>query len=197
MEQRFDPSYLRPGIFERAAAMGIAAVAIGIGILLAAWGISLLWRYTPPEIAIRIANPEVSVVQKGPLLVEQDGPFAIQQPAALKIDPAEVIIKTEQSPAGSTKGPNGETKTATGDVIKREVTVFWRVNYGAGQVVTGWTYSDGRGGKPVVEYCYYDTAQIDGSFKRINIAHNRIPSSVTGLVPDLQSALAKCQWWQA
>jgi hypothetical protein len=146
--------------------------------------------------AIRIANPEVSVTQNRPLIVEQDGPFTMQQPGPLKIDAAELTIKTEQLPAGSTKGPDGETKTTTGDVIKREVTVFWSVSHGAGQVVTGWSYPDGRGGVPVVEYCYYDAAQMDGSFKRINIARNRVPSSVTGLVPDLQGALAKCQWWQ-
>jgi hypothetical protein len=180
MEQRLDATYLRSGPFDWAAAIGIVALAIGIGILLAAWGISLLWRYTPPEITVK-----------------QDGPFTIQPPAPLKIDPAELIIKKEQSPAGSTKGVDGETKTAAGDVLKREVTVFWSVTHGAGQVVTGWSYPGGRGGVPVVEYCYYDVAQIDGSFNRINIARNRTPSSGAGLVPDLQAALAKCQWWQA
>jgi hypothetical protein len=189
MEQRLDSTYLHPGPFERAAAVGFCAVAIGAGTLLAAWGISFLWRYTPPE--IRIANPEISLIQKEPLTVQPPGP--------LKIDPPEITIKPQQSPpAGSTKEePGGEMKTPAGDVIKREVTIFWSVSHGAGQVVTGWSYPDGRGGVPVVEYCYYDAAQIDSSFKRINIARNRIPSSVTGLVPDLQGALAKCRWWQA
>src|SRR5215467_8146639 len=66
-----------------ATIMGVCAVAIGAGTLLAAWGISFLWRYTPPEIAIRIANPEVSVTQNRPLIVEQDGPFTMQQPGPL------------------------------------------------------------------------------------------------------------------
>jgi hypothetical protein len=57
MEQRLDPTYLRPGLFERTIAMGIGAVGVGTGIFLAAWGISFLWRYTPPEIAVHIANP--------------------------------------------------------------------------------------------------------------------------------------------
>jgi hypothetical protein len=180
MEQRLDATYLRSGPFERAAALGFCAVAIGAGILLAAWGVSLLWRYTPPEITVK-----------------QDKPFTIEQPGPLKIDPPELTIKPEQSPAGSTKGIDGETKTTTGDVIKRRVTVFWSVSHGSGRVVTGWSYPDGRGGVPVVEYCYYYAAQIDGSFKRIDVARNRIPSSVTGLVPDLQGALARCQWSQA
>jgi hypothetical protein len=75
MEQRFDATYLRPGPFERAAAIGISAVAIGIGILLAAWGISFLWRYTPPT--IRIANPEIRVTQEKPFTT---GPQVAEQP---------------------------------------------------------------------------------------------------------------------
>ena len=61
MEQRLQAAFLRHGPMERCAAMGIGAVAIGTGILLAAWGISFLWRFTPPEIAVRIANPELRV----------------------------------------------------------------------------------------------------------------------------------------
>jgi len=181
MEQQLSATYLSPEPIERAAAIGIGAVAIGIGIFLAAWGISFLWRYTPPEVVVRIANPELNVVQ--------DKPFILAQPEPLKIAPGELTIKTDP--------PVGNTTTASGDVIKREVTVFWSVNHRSGQVVTGWSYPDGRGGVPVVEYCYYYAAQVDGSFQRIDVARNRIPSSVTGLVPDIQGALAKCQWSQA
>jgi hypothetical protein len=69
MEQRLDATYLRSGPFERAAAVGVCAVAIGTGILLAAWGISFLWRYTPPEIVVR-----------------QEKPFEFAPLAPLKID---------------------------------------------------------------------------------------------------------------
>jgi hypothetical protein len=56
MEQTLDATYLRPGLVERAMAVGLFAAGIGMGILLATWGISFLWRYTPPE--IRIAGPK-------------------------------------------------------------------------------------------------------------------------------------------
>jgi hypothetical protein len=65
MEQRLDATYLRSGPFERATAIGIVALATGTGILLASWGISFLWRYTPPEIKVHIANPEVLAQQAG------------------------------------------------------------------------------------------------------------------------------------
>src|SRR5262245_21966560 len=87
MEQRLDATYLRSGPFERAAAIGIVAIAVGTGILLAAWGISFLWRYTPPEIAVRIANPEVRVTQSEPFTVTQDKPFILAQPEPLKVEP--------------------------------------------------------------------------------------------------------------
>jgi hypothetical protein len=177
MEQRLDAAFLRPGLMERAAALGIVAVAIGTGILLAAWGISLLWRYTPPE--IRIANPEVTIIQNGPLTVTPDKPFTIQPP--------ETFI------GGADAG-----KTAAGDVIKREVTVFSDVEHKPGNVMTGWNYRDGSGGIPVQQFCYYTTRNVDGSSTRIDIAANGIRSfSINaGLVPNLEGALTKCQWWK-
>src|SRR5882672_6844355 len=123
MEQRLDASYLHPGPVERAAAIGIGAVGSGTAVLLAAWGISLLWRYTPPE--IKITNPEVMMTQKAPFEFATLGP--------LKIDP-EDLSKLGQ--------PRGDAKTPTGDVISREVTVFWNVKHGPGSVVTGWNYKD-------------------------------------------------------
>jgi hypothetical protein len=180
MEQQLDATYLRPAVFERAAAVGFCAVAIGAGILLAAWGISLLWRYTPPDIVVR-----------------QEKPFEFAPPEPLKIDPR-ATIKVEPPPA-VTNGVGGDAKTATGEVIRREVTVFSKVKHGPGTVVTGWRYKDGRGIVPVGQYCYYDAPNVDHSSTRVDIAFNGARASHISalLVPDLEGALAKCQWWQA
>jgi hypothetical protein len=192
MEQRLDATYLRSGPFERAAAIGIVAIAIGVGILLAAWGVSLLWRPTPPpEIAIRIANPELTVKQDKPLIVKQSGP--------LKLEHGELTAKIEQPTATVGSGDGGNAKTPTGDVIRREVTVFSNVKHGPGTVVTGWTYPDGGGSVPVRQYCYYRASNVDHSSTRVDIAFNghRVLRASALLVPDLEGALAKCQWWQA
>jgi hypothetical protein len=196
MEQRLDATYLRSGPFERAAAVGFCAVAIGAGILLAAWGISLLWRYRPPEIHVRIANPEVRVTQDAPLKVAQDKPFVIAQPEPFKVERGEPTIKVEQ---GSPSVTSRDTNTPSGDSIRREVTVFSNVKHGAGTVVTGWSYRDGSGRVPIRQYCYYTTPNVDHSSKRVDIASNRVRSSNidADVVPDLEGALAKCQWWQA
>ena len=195
MEQRLETAFLRPGLMERAAALGIGVVAIGTGILLAAWGISFLWHYTPPEIAVRIANPVVRVSQDGPLTVMQDKPFVLAQPEPLKVESGEVTVKIDQQ-SPTTAAVGGDTRTATGEVIKREVTVFLNVKHGPGTVVTGWNYRDGSGGLPVHEFCYYTTLNVDHTSRRVDIASNRVPSPNldAGLVPDLDGALAKCQW---
>ena len=112
-------------------------------------------------------------MQKKPFKVEQDKQF---------IAPPEL--------------PNSDRKEA--NAIKREVTVFWSVTHGLGEVVTGWKYADGRGGNPVHQYCYYSAPNADHSSRRVDIASNRVPSPNIngGLVPDLEGALAKCQWGQ-
>jgi hypothetical protein len=180
MEQRLDTTYLRHGLVERTAAVGIGAVCIGTGILLAAWGISFLWRYTPPEIVVRVANPELHVAQDSPLKVTQDKPFVVESPHSVD------------------SGVSSEVKTPAGDVIKREVTVFSNVRHGPGAVVTGWNYKDGSGGVPIQQFCYYTAPNLDHSTKRVDIASNGVRSFDVDaeLVPDLEEALGKCQWWQ-
>jgi hypothetical protein len=181
MEQRLDATYLRAGLVERAIAIGIGAACIGTGILLAAWGISFFWRYTPPEIAVRVANPELHVTQDSPLKVSQDKPF--------------VVVQSEPT---IDKGARTDSKTAAGDVIRREVTVFSNVEHRPGTVVTGWNYRDGSGGVPMQQFCYYTAPNVDHSTKRVDIAYNGVRSFDVDaeLVPDLEEALGKCQWWQ-
>ena len=85
-----------------------------------------------------------------------------------------------------------------GDVIKREVTIFSHVQHGTGRVVTGWNYRDGRGGTPVTQFCYYTSRNPDQSSKRVDLAADgvRRPPIGNDLVPDVEGALSKCQWWQ-
>jgi hypothetical protein len=196
MEQRFDATYLRPGIVVRAAAVGIAAAGVGTGVLLAAWGVSLLWHYVPPEIAVRVANPELHVVQEAPFKVEQDRPFKVEQDKPFRVE-QDKPFKVDQSTSSIITGGDAGAKTASGDLIRREVTVFSDVEHGSGHVVTGWNYKDGSGGEPVRQYCYYNAPNADGSTTRVDVGSDgvRLPSITVSLVPNLEGALAKCQWW--
>ena len=107
---------------------------------------------------------------------------------SLKVDQAPLIVNKSDA----------NTKTAAGDLIRREVTVFWSVEHGSGSVTTGWNYKDGSGGVPVKQYCYYAVSN-GNSTTRVDIASDkiRLPHPRTSLVPDLEVALAKCQWWHS
>jgi hypothetical protein len=83
--------------------------------------------------------------------------------------------------------------------IKRQVTEFRSVDHEAGEVTTGWQYANGRGGVPLLQYCYY-VANVPGTkhkSDRIEIAIDgkALSDLDTTSVPDLEGAEAKCQWW--
>jgi hypothetical protein len=103
MEQRLEATYLRPGLFERAAALGIGAVAI-------ARGSSLLPRHF---LAVALHAPrnrgayrqsKGSCTQSEPLTVTQDKPFIVAQPEPFKV---ELTIKVQQPFPGVAGGLAG------------------------------------------------------------------------------------------
>jgi hypothetical protein len=122
--------------------------------------------------------------------VAQERRFTIAQPEPIKIDGGDLVSRVEQI--------RRDAKTAGSDVISREVTVFSNVNHGPGLVVTGWSYRDGSGREPVRQYCYYTSSKSNGSSTKVDIASDgaRASNIAAGLVPDLEGALTKCQWWQ-
>jgi hypothetical protein len=63
--------------------------------------------------------------------------------------------------------------------------------------VTGWNYKDGSGGAPVAQYCYYNTSpELGHSSARVDIAFNGVRGQIDlAVVPDVEGALRKCQWW--
>jgi hypothetical protein len=106
----------------------------------------------------------------------------------------------EQPPSLLMNGRGGsDAQTASGEVIKRGVTVFSQVRHAPGTVVTGWNYKDGSGGKPLSEFCYYTSENPDRSSKRVDLAVDgvRRPQVGIDLVPDMEGAVSKCLWWQS
>lgn len=76
-------------------------------------------------------------------------------PEPFEIKPAKPTIKGDQPSPAVVDENDTSAKTASGDVIRREVTVFWNVKHGPGNVTIGWNYKNGSGGVPVGQYCYY------------------------------------------
>jgi hypothetical protein len=205
MEQRLDATYLQPGLIHRAAAVGFCAISIGVGIFLATWGISFLWH--PAEdpridalvshletLKEKVANGFDALGQKlgglDAMTVKLDS--LSQSVAGLDHHVGTLELKT----ASPLTGPGGSGKTPDGDIIKTMVTVFSEVDHEGGRVTTGWRYNDGASanGKPILQYCYYEVANLDGARTRIDMAYDR-----KGLnfyhVPQPEEALRKCRWW--
>lgn len=191
MEQQVDLTHLRPGPVAKASAVAIGACGIGVGILLATWGLSYIWRPINHPIEVKISNPEVRVIQSDPFIVKQGGPFVVKQEQPFEV--AAGTLKFEPTPAIPPVA-----KTADGDIIQREVTVFSTVPHGLGSVVTGWKYANGSGGIPSSQYCYYTAPNADGSSFKVDLAVDQktLSEAVSSRVPDLNLAIARCQWWQ-
>src|SRR5262245_9860046 len=145
MEAHIDASYLRPGPLARASAIGIVSLALGSGVLLASWGISMIWRAAPP--VVQVANPELTMKPSGPLIVQQRDHFVMAPPDPLKVDPITAHVVTDQ-PVLPTLKPTTDGRGSEQEVIRRQVTVFTVVDHVDGQVVTGWNFENGGGRSP-------------------------------------------------
>jgi hypothetical protein len=105
---------------------------------------------------------------------------------------------TRQRSASRAEGAVDQPRIGT-PAIKRQVTEFRSIDHEAGEVTTGWQYADGRGGVPLLQYCYY-VANVPGTkhtSDKIEIAVNgqALSDLDATSVPDLEGAEKKCQWW--
>jgi hypothetical protein len=150
-------------------------VGIGLGILLVCWGLSWFW------------------------------PHLVRQTESLKLDPdkRQVVLAPEQTTRkehdGAVNDIASAKRTIDQPIIRRQVTEFRSVDHEAGEVTTGWQYADGRGGVPMLQYCYYVANVLGTKHKsdRVDIAVNgkALSDLDAASVPDPDGAKTKCQWW--
>jgi hypothetical protein len=169
MEQRLDTTYLAGDYLERSVAFAVRAVFLGLGVFLAAWGISFFWRVAPEPTKLNLTLPSLQAASEG-----QKNP--LQPPPSVSM------------PA--------QTQSDKETVLRREVTVFTHVSHIPGTVVTGWSYKDGAGGRPTRQFCYYTSASPDQTSTRVDLAFDRtpVPSINRSAVPNPDQAISKCQW---
>ncbi len=162
METQLDHTYLRPGIISRAAAVGLAAIGVGAGVLLACWGLSFFWHVD--DAVLRrldaIAKQTAGLSDTFREIETTLGQRTTESIDALggKIDALEPSPRRDQPASDRDEivpGGSGQPEsTRTGHVIKREVTVFNSITHEGGDVTTGWNYkdgaSDGAADKPVL-----------------------------------------------
>ena len=186
---------------------GGAAVALATGVAIAA----IIWSYNQKlDIeALKLAisqMPELKVAAIAPLKLEEPAPLKLEtgtvkleEGGTVSIDPtATVGVKgtiATQAPVQPQVATQAQ-KTDEGDAIKREVTVFNSVEFGKGEVVTGWKYANGTGKLPSFQYCYFTEPKADGTEQKINLSVNRtIDTNARRLLPNADSALSKCVWF--
>jgi hypothetical protein len=212
METHLDHTYLRPGIISRAAAVGLAAVGIGAGVLLACWGLSFFFHYDDPVVkklealgtqlealTQRQTDQLVEVIGQRLDVIGQNSTRETEALNQNLVQRLEAINKRIEVALAAKQQPNfGEGTTPDGAIIRRQVTVFSDVVHHGGKVVTGWSYKDGASnGPPFNQYCYWLIHNSDGEDTKVDIAENgqRRQTSAMMSVPALNEAQSKCQWW--
>jgi hypothetical protein len=205
-ETVIDHTYLQPGIVSRAAAIGLAAVGIGAGVLFACYGASFFFNANSKqldaltakveEIAQRPDRTDEFIAKLDDLSREAQ---QIGDGTAAHLASIEARVKELKRPIIS-EVPDGR-KTIDGTVITSAVTVFNRVSHDTGYITTGWQYPNGASANqpPTSQYCYWTHSAGDpsnGASVRIELADNgvRLPKIADG-VPRLEDALKRCVWW--
>ena len=205
METQLDHTYLRPGIISRAAAVGLAAMGVGAGVLLACWGLSFFW-HVDDAVVRRLEAIAKQTAGLSDVVRDEIRTLSLRTTENIdalggKLDALEHrvdAIHQRVTVTRSFQGGSGQPeRTGAGDVIRREVHVFKSVSHEGGDVMTGWQYKDGASdGQPMRQYCYF-TIGNNGVATRIELALNgqRLFNENVTRVPRLEEALAKCQWW--
>jgi hypothetical protein len=152
-----------------------------------------MWHFQPPELNVHISNPEVRLAGNPQLTFTQDKLFKLVQTPEGDLNIPTLLQMGKQT----VQSPKEADVASSPKIIQREVTMFSTTAHGSGFVTTGWSFRDGSGGEPFRQYCYYALPNHDHSSTRVDIASDgaRLSNVNASLVPDLEMAVAKCQWW--
>lgn len=91
-----------------------------------------------------------------------------------------------------------DTKSKIDELPFTNYTVFTTVNYGTGEVVTGWNYDLTDTMRPKLQYCYYGQRLDKGLSARYTIAVDGMPqrpSPLSKLAFNFEGAVANCIWF--
>src|SRR5262245_515806 len=202
IETVLDHTYLRPGIVTRAGAIGLAAIGIGAGVLLACYGASFFFTNSKRLDALTAKVEEIAqrpdrtneVIAKVDDLRREAGKMGAGITAHLAS--LEGSLKELKHRPIISDSPDHRGKTINGNVITTEVTVFHTVPHDNGSIITGWKYPDGASAnqQPKRQYCLWLGGKLSGGW--VSLAENgvRLPNIGAG-VPRLEDALKECVWW--
>jgi hypothetical protein len=216
------PVIVRESSISKGAAVGLAAVGLGVLVLLACWGASLFWRVDNGtkerlDTLIKFTEAINAGLKQGKteIVAKIDAVGGKVDAVGSKVDAlvakidtidsdlltvskqvAAIDLRISKIDPSKYYPPREDPKNPY--VITREVTVFNNVKHDVGYVVTGWTYKDGAATEPSYQFCYYTLQGGEaGVAFRVDLftGGKRVDSDAVRKIPDYETAYSKCQWF--
>jgi hypothetical protein len=195
----------------RFGGIGLLAAMVGAGIGLACFGYSFVsdGRAQAHKMAdaMRQALEKAQLTATGELKLADGstvglapgGQVAIAPGSVVRVDPSttvKVAGKNDDVLPPPALPPVQTTPSLQSKVIT-QYTIFKTVQFGKGQVVTGWIFADSNQANPANQYCYYSEKADDTIAVRTDLGTNR--TMLNNLKPrpdmDLIAAYNSCIWF--
>jgi hypothetical protein len=198
-------------------AMRGAAIALcltGLGVAAALYGYSFMLSVKPA--AEQTAKALVQAFERAELKTTVSGVMSLSPKTELRLASGQTVKLEEGAMVGLDPNasvrivgdikipkPSPEqlqvnTPNGSDELPFTSYTIFKTVNYGSGNVETGWAYDLSDTMRPKYQYCFYTQAFDKGLAGRIALAENGFPrkSSTSGRLPfDFEDAVANCIWF--
>jgi hypothetical protein len=160
----------------RLGGMGVLAAMLGAGIGLACFGYSYVTDGRAQ--ARKMADAMVQALEKAQLTTTGDvkladgstvglapgGQVTLAPNSTVRVDPSSTVKVAgfvNPDPRSTTAPPLGEAAPSPQNKVITQYTIFKKVSFDKGQVVTGWNFDNSNQINPANQYCYYIEKAID------------------------------------
>jgi hypothetical protein len=194
----------------------IAFSLTGLGVAIAFYGYSYMISVRPA--AEQVANALVESLEHAQLKTSVSGTMSLAPNSELTLAARQIVKLDEGSivrldpkssvrvvgdlkldvPQPSRRQLQLDTTTRSDELPFTNYTIFKSIDYGSGEVVTGWNFDLSDTTRPKSQYCYYSQAVERGLDFRQIIATNRTPLRPTAQAKtkfDFDAALSNCIWF--
>ena len=179
--------------FLRLGGCSILALSLGVAAAIAFWGYARVQDKSVSAQALADALAKALEGAKITAALDPDARVKLDaQDAKVRLDPAslrDAIPRPTPEQMGA-QPPQGK-------VVQTNYTVFKSVQFGSGEVVTGYNFA-GDAQTPSAQYCYYTTgAASSGTSLQTDLARNAVFSAPANPPAklDAKAAAANCVWF--
>ena len=201
-------------LFWRLVGLGLVTFAVGVAIGFGCYGYSYITQNSDAlnvlsstfskalaEVQLRAVaegtvqlEPNEISLAKGPTVRLAPNSRVLLEPGARVLADGEVRVeRIVSAPPSTTQRPVASTPTII------DFTVFKKVPFDKGVVVTGWNFDTSTQKSPTEQYCYYtESTHAAGVNMRLNLGTNEV-IEMPNTVPenfDIQAAFNRCVWFR-